>query len=749
VTLRGTIRRVFFAGPRFSAGKLETPDGQLVSFAGKFFAREGDAVVLEGVWSQHPKYGRQFDAKTMTFDLGFSADGLSNYLAKHPEIKGIGPAKARLIAERFGRDFAQALEVEPEAIAVVARVPLETILSLRTEWTKTRVLNDAMVHLSAYELSHGQVTGLVEKFGPSVVSLLQADPYLLVREVRGLGFRRVDKLARAVGTPKDLPGRIRAGVVHLVEEALDAGHTWIDSEELVDRANGLLVMDTLDSRDRIDAALDQLLDEGALSVMSHGGRFLVSDPVIREQEEGLAGFLSRGSTPSRHFVPGPELAREIDAICPSLNAEQRQAVLTSLGSTISVISGPGGSGKTFVVSSLVALCESRDLSIVLAAPTGKAAKRIEEMVGRPASTLHRLLGFDGRKFTRPAESLLEADVLVIDEVSLVDVPLAWELFRVIDPGRTSVVLVGDHNQLPPVGPGALLRDLIASRAVPTTILETVVRQAGVLRNNSLAILSGEIRKTSDRLPSGRRAWYVCDQFGEQLAAQAFVLRLFDEVLSERLAFDLLRDVQVLTPTHKGPLGTVELNLAIRQLVQKKLWGIDVPETPRNRRPRFLVHDRVILKRNNYEVGVMNGAVGLVTAAEKDGTLVVDFDGRGIVFPADSLHLRDLHLAYALTIHSSQGSEFPMAIVVVHKAHSFMHHRNLLYTGVTRAKESVVLVGDRWGMKNCAARRDATRRRTFLAFLLEEGRLSERSVPWESFDVAPRGDSAFLSPAATP
>lgn len=726
LTVRGTIKNVFFAGPRFSAGKLEAQDGTPVPFAGKFYAREGESVVLEGTWADHPKYGRQFDVRSMSYDLDFDVDGLANHLANHPAIRGIGPVKARAIAARFGKGFAKALEEQPEAVAAVAKVPAETILALREEWKRTQALNAAFLHLSAFDLSHLQVTSLVEKFGPSVVRLLHEDPYLLVREVKGLGFRRVDKIARAVGAPKDLPGRIRAGLVFLVQEALDAGDCWVESEDLIDQANALLVMDTLDSRDRIEAELDQLLDEGALSVMSQGGRFLVSVPAIREQEEDLAEILKRGSGPNPHFEPGSDLEDQIEKECSELNEDQRRAVATSLGASISVISGGAGSGKTFTVRAIVALCERRDLSVVLVAPTGKAAKRIEQVVGRPASTIHRLLGFDGRSFLRPADEPIDADVLVVDEVSMTDVSLAWQLFRAVDSDRTVVILVGDHNQLPPVGPGDLLRDLVETRAVPTTILGTVVRQAGVLKEHSIAVLRGEVRKTSEKEVTGRRAWYVSDQFGDQLAAQKFVIDLFEKVLSERLGFDLIRDVQVLTPTHKGPLGTADLNLAIRRLVQKKLWGVEAPDTPPHRRPRFLLHDKVIQTRNNYETGIMNGALGQVTRVEKDGGMSIDFEGMVVELAVGSPHLRDLQLAYCLTIHRTQGSEFPCAIVIVHKAHSFMHHRNLLYTGVTRAKETAILVGDRWGMRNCAERRDATERKTFLSFLLIERSPTEKA-----------------------
>jgi exodeoxyribonuclease V alpha subunit len=299
---------------------------------------------------------------------------------------------------------------------------------------------------------------------------------------------------------------------------------------------------------------------------------------------------------------------------------------------------------------------------------------------------------------------------------MVDVPLAWHLFQALDLERTAVVLVGDHNQLPPVGPGNVLRDLIDTRAVPTVILDEIVRQAGVLKENSIAILHGEVRKTAADDGGSRRPWYLVDQFTDVWDVQRFLVDLFDSVLVERLGFDLVEDVQVLTPTRKGPLGVEALNVELQRLVQKKLWSVDVSAPKPGRRPRFLLHDKVIQTRNNYDLGVMNGAVGRVTAIESDGAMEVSFNGQAVTVTPESGHLSDLSLAYALTIHKAQGSEFPCAIVLVHKSHSFMHHRNLFYTGVTRAQEVAIVIGDRWGLRNCAQRRRLEQRKTFLSLL---------------------------------
>jgi exodeoxyribonuclease V alpha subunit len=713
--IRGIVDAVFYSSPTFSAGRLVTPDGGEVQFAGKVFVREHDAVRLEGRWVVHPKYGRQFEAEFLGHNLELDPEGLAHFLANHPDIKGIGPAKARLIADRFGSRFDAAIRNEPESVAAVAKAPVETIGELRRIWIANRDFNHAMSHLAAYGLTHHQVTTLVGKFGSQVVAILERDPYVLMREIPGFGFKRVDKIARKMGTPKDLPSRIRAGIQYCVLSALDDGDCWVEYEDLLDRANTLLVMDTLDSREVIERYLEALIAEGAL-VSQAFERLIVADPEIHRMETELAAIFKEARQCSPHAVT--DLDALLDVEGGELTPEQREAVRNALTFSISLMTGGAGSGKTYAVSTIVSIAERLERKVLLAAPTGKAAKRLEEVVGHEASTIHRLLGFNGRSYARDARNPVEADILVVDEVSMVDVALAWRLLQAVDLTKTAVVLVGDHNQLPPVGPGNLLRDLVKSRMIPTTILTRIIRQAGVLKENSTAILAGEVRPTADVEDGGRRPWYVIDRFSDREDLRRMLLLLFEEVLQERLGYNLLRDVQVLTPTHKGPLGTAELNVALQRLLQKKLHGFDVPDVAPGHRPLFYPGDKVIQTRNDYELGVMNGAVGYVVGATGKGALTVEFDDAVVEIEPGSDAASRLQLAYACSVHKVQGSEFPCAIVVAHKSHSFMHHRNLLYTAVTRARESVILLGDRWGIENCAAKRQVDRRNTFLSFLLE-------------------------------
>ena len=713
-SIRGVVETVFYSGPAFSAGRLRTADGEFVKFAGKVFVKISEPVKLDGHWVNHPKYGRQFEAEFMGHDLELDPDGLAHFLANHPDVKGIGPVKARLIADEFGAAFDGAIRSRPEAVAAVAKVPVEIVLDLQRIWVANGDFNTAMAYLAAFGLTHYQVTTLVGKFGSQVVPILERDPYVLVREIPGFGFKRVDKIARKMGTPKDLPSRILAGIHYCVLAAMDDGDCWVEYEDLLDRANTLLVMDTLDSRDVIEGQLEALIAEGVLFSQPFE-RLVVADPEIHKMERELAEVLRMARAPNPH--PVAEQDGLLDAEGAELNPEQRAAVKNALSYSISLMTGGAGSGKTYAVSTIASIADRLELRVVLAAPTGKAAKRLEQVVGHEASTIHRLLGFNGHTYSRDALNPIEADILVIDEVSMVDVPLAWRLFQAINREKTAVVLVGDHNQLPPVGPGNLLRDLVKSRAIPTTVLTRIIRQAGELKENSTAILAGEVRPTSEVKAGARRPWYVIDKFTDAGDLRRMLILLFDEVLRERLGYDLVRDVHVLTPTHKGSLGTVELNIELQRLLQKKLFQFNVPEVDAGHRPRLYPGDKVIQTKNDYELGVMNGSMGIVMSVDPKDGMVVDFDGRPVEIKSGSDALGNIQLAYATSIHKVQGSEFPCAVVVAHKSHSFMHHRNLLYTAVTRAKESVIILGDRWGIEHCAQKRQVDQRNTFLSFLL--------------------------------
>ena len=712
--VRGRVERVFFATPKWSSGELVAASGPYMRFRGKLFARVGDPLVLRGHWVRDEKFGRQFEVVSMEYDMALDKDGLARYLANHPDLKGVGPVKAAILAEQFGGDFENALLEQAEAMAEAAHVPLDTILQLRDLWQANALLNRASAWLAGFELTHHQVTSLLKRLGNNAVAVLKENPYLLVREVPGFGFRRVDKVALKLGIPKDNEGRIRAGVIDCVQEALGRGHCWLEYDDLIRQANEMLAIDDIDSWHWIERTADWLIQEGALVEVNddRAGR-LIALPGILEMERFLAGVFRRRRC-NCDFADPAEAHRLLREAAPALNAEQFLAACNALRYMISLMSGGAGSGKTFTIKAVLDVCEAQGLTVLLAAPTGKAAKRMEQMTGHPASTIHRLLGYNGEEYHYGPDNPLSADFLVIDEMSMVDVPLAWRLFRALRLDRTAVLMVGDHNQLPPVGPGNVLRDLVQRRLVPTVVLEQIVRQAGVLKENSISVLHGKVPPTCERDASGRRSWHVFNDLDNESEIPKFICAMYEQVLAQKCGYDLISDVQVLTPTHKGPMGTRALNIMLQRLLQKMLFNVDVPPVPEKRRPKLFVNDKVIQVRNNYDLGVMNGAVGIIRKVAPDGGLVIEFDGELKEIPVKSGWLQDIELAYALSIHKAQGSEYPCVIVIIHSAHSFQHHRNLFYTAVTRARDSTIILGNRWGIRACAQKKSVDLRQTFLS-----------------------------------
>lgn len=704
--LRGRVERVFFAGPKFSAGKLTTFDGDTVSFAGNLFAQEGAQVQLEGRWTTDPKYGKQFKVDRVIHDIDLDADGLIHYLSNHPEIKGIGPAKARKIVEALGDKFENTLINDPATIAQIGQISLDKAEAFRKEWVKSKDHNAVMTWLSSFELTHYQAKTLEEKLGANCLDVLRENPYVIAREIRGFGFKKIDKIARKMGTPKEHPGRIEAGIEYCLMEALGNGHCWLEYEDLVDQSNLLLVMDALDSRERIEKALDRMIDQNRFSCVSGEGRFLVAFSYIYEKEKDLEARFTQAARTNPHFSSGQKGIKLLEKYQDQLNEEQFEAAKMALQHSISLISGGAGSGKSYTIAIINSICEAFNLNVVLSAPTGKAAKRLEEVSGKAGVTVHRLLGYDGKGFSRDASNPIDADILVVDEFSMVDVPLCWQLFEAIDFSRTSLILVGDHNQLPPVGPGNVLRDLIQNTAIPMVILKKVVRQAGVLKENCTAILKGDVKKSSEQTLDGRREWYLVDQFTEAEHAATFIQELFADRL-EKLGFDLIKDVQVLTPTHNGLLGTKSLNIILQRLIQKKLWEVDVDPIPVGRRPKFYLHDKVIQTRNNYDLGVMNGAIGQVVGVHVNGTLQVDFDGIAVEIEKSSPNMGDLQLGYALTFHKCVSADTLIStsngLIPIEAIHSISKLKNdshcLLPVATHVSTGSIVNVSDE-GEKIC-------------------------------------------------
>lgn len=749
--IRGTVSRLFHQSVHFCAGRLVPNRSDVASpgeivFAGKVYVREGEAVALRGAWVDHEKYGRQFKiTERLTDEGGFSPEGLAAWLQVHGEAHGIGPRKAKKIAEEFGESFTGWLRDDPEQVAIAASVPLETVKALAKSWEDQEQLNAIGVRLAKYELTANQIHALFAKFGGGIVAILEDDPYLIVGHVPGLGFKRVDEIARKLGVPPSHPGRIDAAITFALGQAADGdGSTCLDRDSLVDsvleatgreggEAAGALIEERL-------AVVVKEKEPKVVEVAGRGGSWYALAKYHR-YEAFLSEFLRTAGGPNPHW--GEDEAGEVvehGEYTAALDDSQKRAVYLALTRRACLISGGAGSGKSTLIRAIANLYRAHGVTVsgaesiydddhaesagvnrdvILCAPTGKAARRIEEIaIGFDASTIHRALEYRPSLggFQRHQGNPLTAAVVIVDEASMVDSELAYRLLNAIGP-RTSVVLVGDHHQLPPVGPGALLRDAIARELLPMTILAHCHRQAGPLKRNCQEVLRGVVAPTHQHEGAGAGPWYVYRVQPTAAGVLCGVERLYTKILSEKLGYDPVADVQFLTAQHKGPLGTTHLNALLQRLHQKQAFGVTPPgPTGDDRRARPLVGDKVIQTRNNYDLDVMNGHQGIVV---REKPLVVKFGDRNVQIPADCVG--DVELAYCLSVHKVQGSEFPCAVVICHKQNSFSQHRNWLYTAVTRARKTCIILGDQKGIEDAARVVRNNQRRTLLGLLSETDR----------------------------
>lgn len=772
--VRGRITHVHHASERFSAGKF-LPDGarEAVGFTAPEYVRPGDLATLWGRFKDDPKWGRQLVAERVETEAPTPEGALAQYLVGLPNLPGLGPARARALADRFGEGFDAVAAEHPERLAEVPGVSPALAAAIGRAWIERRVHHKTGVWLAGFGLTPRQIEALIGRYRDGVRALLLEDPYVLARDVEGFGFKRADAIALRVGLAPDAPARIRSGLRYAAHAILSDGHTWIPYPELVQAAHTLL---GLPKGDAVASALDALVLSGELVGRElRGGLYAVGPPSTYKAEIAAAARLAAVAR-SPH-VSDDEAAAAARADT-RLNPGQRAALATALCRTLGVVTGGAGTGKTFAMGAIVEALQARGLRVLLAAPTGKAAKRMQQLAGgTPAHTLHKLLGYlpsgeyrvdwIGRErgpgaaelpdYCDPETGQLVAAAILVDEASMIDVHLLHELLRAVDPAATTITLFGDHHQIPSVGPGSVLRDLVTRKPIPVVALETVVRQAGVLKENCTAVLGGQVRpsvppeplapaEAQARIDRMHAAWnregrpaagrprvaasdlrhtpWAVATIEDPIACADYVVQLALARAETKLGFPL-EDVQILTPTHKGPLGAEALNRAIQREVQARRGAplpADTPPGP----PRPRLGDRVIQTKNNYELDVMNGAMGVVAdirtipADGPDGkpreAWTVAFDDGEIVYPEDALG--ELSLAYALTVHKSQGSEWPCVVAVVHSAHAFMLTRQIFYTAVSRARTTAVLVGDAKGLSLAASKDRIESRRTWLAVARE-------------------------------
>ncbi|HEX3773578.1 MAG TPA: ATP-dependent RecD-like DNA helicase [Polyangiaceae bacterium] len=713
-TLTGEVERVTYENEATSfrvirLGSLEGAGARRgsVPVVGTFAAvGPGTRVRVTGDFVVDPKRGEQFRVETLVPIAPSTLAGLEKYLGSGV-IPGVGPGFAKRIVSTFGLESLSVLDEHPERLGEVSGIGARRIEEIKKTWASQRAISNIMMLLQAHGASPALAVRIFKQYGEKAASVLQRSPYRLALDVRGVGFKTADRIARSLGISGDHPERAQAGVMHELGVFAEQGHVVVPRELIAERAAAMLEID----ESHVTAAIESLWASERV-VVEDGGVYL---KWLYQAEVAVASGLRRLLD-----SPGRELGGLDAALADFERASkielapgQRAAVEAAARHKVVVITGGPGVGKTTIVRAILNVLGKSRLRVKLAAPTGRAAKRLSESTGLEASTLHRLLAFDPRQneFQLDAENPIEADVAIVDEASMIDVPLGAALIGAL-PTASRLIVVGDADQLPSVGPGALLRDLIESNAIPTVRLNEIFRQAGESRivTNAHRILHGEMPESAD--PEAPNAdFFVVPRRTPEEAAE-LVRELVVTRIPRRFALDPKRDVQVLTPMHRGAAGTIALN----ELLQSALN----PEGPalESRGQKLRLGDKVMQTRNDYEREAFNGDIGVVSAVDLENRkLSVRFEQRDVEY--DDVSLDALTLAYATSIHKSQGSEYPAVVIPLLTAHFVMLSRNLVYTAVTRAKKLCVLAADPRAIRLALAETRRDERMTRLAARLQK------------------------------
>lgn len=669
----------------------------------------GARIRAQGQIETDRKFGEQLRASTVLELAPDTLAGLEKYLASG-RVKGVGPKLAARIVARFGLDALGVLDADPERLSEVEGLGQKRRDALVRAWRDERAVREIMVFLQSHGASTSLGSRIVKRYGSGAMAVVSREPYRLALDVHGVGFKTADKIAASLGVAPDSPARMQAGVLQALHDVTDSGHIWTDDEELRARAATLLGVEAEDDavRERLTHALTSLLLAGRAMVEDEDGTRRVYATEMHRAEVRLAARLSElAAAPVRLLDGAADAIRAFEAGAGvELAPEQRHAVDEAARRQVLVVTGGPGVGKTTIVRAVLAVLSRARVDVRLAAPTGRASKRMTEATGREATTLHRLLEFEPKTatFKRDRARPLEAGAVVVDEASMLDLTMADALTQALAPG-TRLVLVGDVDQLESVGPGAVLRDVIGSGAVPFVRLRTIFRQAA----RSLIVTNAH--RINDGLPpqappEGADADFFVVERRDPERALATILELVTTRIPQRFGLDPARDIQVLTPMNRGPIGALALNEALQAALNPR-----GPALVRGART-YRVGDKVMQLRNDYDKNVFNGDVGFVASIDPEETrMVVRFDDRDV--PLDGSDLDDLTLAYACTIHKSQGSEYPAVVVPLSTAHFLMLSKNLLYTAVTRGKRLVVLVADPRAVELALSRRRREERRTHL------------------------------------
>jgi exodeoxyribonuclease V alpha subunit len=669
----------------------------------------GEVVHAQGEWQTSPSYGLQFRARTLVAVPPSTLEGIEAYLGSGM-IKGIGRAMAKKLVAAFGDQVFEVIERRPQRLREVPGIGRGLAERIAIAWREQRAVRDIMLFLHSHGLSPLRAARIFEAYGERAIQAVSKNPYRLARDIRGIGFQSADQLAERLGIAPDSSFRLSAGLSHVLEEALGQGHCALPQGDLASRAAALLAVGV----GEVEAALTVEIAAGGLIEDSVEDTACVFLPPIHQAEREVAERLRALSTGRpRWSIEDAEarLHRVERQLAVKLAPGQRAALGAALSSKLLVITGGPGTGKTTLVEAILLGLGEGGVDVQLAAPTGRAARRLGESTGRDAKTLHRLLEAEpGRGFRRGAERPLACDLLIVDEMSMVDLPLMQAMLAAL-PREAALLLVGDVDQLPPIGPGQVLADLIASERLPVARLTEIFRQAAASRivQNAHRVNRG-LMPVLDRPDERLSDFYAIKARGPEDGAR-LVLELVTERIPERFGVDPVADIQVLCPTNRGELGARHLNQTLQAALNPNL-----PDRLEHHGVSFALGDKVMQLENDYDREVYNGDLGRVLRIDREQSLItVEIDGRPLSYAVAELDA--LVPAYATTVHKAQGSEYPVVVLPLARHHGRMLRRNLVYTAITRAKRLVVLVVEGNALELAIAERPEPRRWSKLRELL--------------------------------
>lgn len=688
----------------------------------------GEQLRLNGHWVNHPKHGFQFQIETCEQVLPATVAGIRRYLGSGL-IKGIGPRLAERIVSHFGSETLNVLETQPQRLREVPDIGPKRSRLIIQAWKEQKQVKEIMLFLHSHQVSTNLAIKIYKQYGDQGLELIRRDPYRLAYDIFGVGFKTADRIAQALGLPTDHPSRFESGLLYILNEMINEGHTYVPQTLLIERTAALLGLEG----EQIIPALERLEKDGHIHRENLGKLGLAGQrpngqeapenhdllavylKPLYHSEAGLAKQLKELS--DRLISNLSDLPPALIAMDERLSEEQKAAIRTALSHPVSVLTGGPGTGKTTCLQALIAALEAGRKRYALASPTGRAAKRLSEATGKPASTIHRLLGFKpGEGFKYDTDHPLPVDLAVIDEASMLDLSLAYHLARALRPG-THLLLVGDVDQLPSVGTGDVLRDIIASGIAPVNRLSLIFRQAA-----GSHIITNAHRINQGQMPVFEKESQDFFLFPAQTAEEAadWVEEVVCRRIPARFGLKPLEDIQVLAPMYRGPAGVDALN----QRLQAALNPANPRRPEKNLFGRlFRLGDKVMQTQNNYDKDVYNGDIGRISSVDTiEHRLSVRFEDRRVDY--DWSEADQLVLAYAVSVHKAQGSEFPAVVIPLVTSHYLMLQRNLLYTAITRAQKLCVLVGSHKAIGMAVRNDRVTRRYTALDWRLKAPRLPE-------------------------